>query len=35
VTVPSLSDPGSVAVPLTVQPYAGNVAGYKVVIVGP
>lgn len=35
VTVPSLSDPGSMAVPLTVQPYAGNVAGFRVVIVGP
>lgn len=35
VTVPAMSDPGSVAVPLTVQPYAGNVAGFRVVIVGP
>jgi hypothetical protein len=35
VTVPSMADPGSVAVPLSVQPYAGNVAGFQVVIVGP
>jgi hypothetical protein len=35
VTVPTTSDPGSVSVPLAVQPYAGNVAGFQVVIVGP
>jgi hypothetical protein len=35
VTVPSMADPGSVAVPLSVQPFAGNVAGFRVVIVGP
>jgi hypothetical protein len=35
VTVPSMADPGSVAVPLTVQPYAGDVAGFHAVVVGP
>ncbi len=35
VTVPSMADPGSLAVPLATQPYAGNVAGFRVVIVGP
>ena len=37
VTVPNVADPGSVAVgfPAGQQPYAGNVTGFKVAIVGP
>jgi hypothetical protein len=35
VAVPSAADPGSAAVPLTVQPYAGDVAGFHAVVVGP
>jgi hypothetical protein len=37
VTVPSAADPGSVTVgfPSGQQPYAGNVAGFRVAIVGP
>jgi hypothetical protein len=35
VTVPNTADPGSVDVPLSTQPFAGDVAGFQVVIVGP
>ena len=35
VAVPDMSDPGEVTVPLAAEPYAGDVAGFQVVIVGP
>jgi len=35
VAVPSMADPGSVSVPITGAPFAGNVAGFRAVIVGP
>ena len=34
-TVPTMADPGTTTVPLSVQPNAGSVAGYRVVISGP
>jgi len=35
VAVPSMADPGSVVVPIAGAPYAGDVAGFRAVIVGP
>ena len=35
VPVPSMADPGSVVVPIAGAPYAGDVAGYRAVVVGP
>lgn len=34
-TVPAMADPGALTVSLSPQPYAGAVAGYRVVITGP
>ena len=33
--VPTMADPGAMTLSLSVQPYAGSVAGYRVVISGP
>ena len=34
-SVPAMADPGSLLVPIAGSPYAGDVAGFRVVIVGP
>jgi len=34
-TVPAMADPGTLTVALSPRPYAGAVAGYRVVIMGP